>query len=241
VTSTEDDAMTTTGSVVIIGGTAGIGQEIARHYARRGRAVVVSGRDPDRAAAEAARIGDGVRCVGLDLTRPETIADSLSSVEDVAYLVLAAIERDHNTVQAYDLVSALRLVTLKIVGYTEVVHALAPRFTTDAAIVLFGGMAKDRPYAGSTTVSSVNGAVTGMVRTLAVELAPVRVNAVHPGIVGDSPYWTGKEAALDAVRARTPTGRLVAMRDVVDAVVLLLENRSLNGVDLPVDGGWMLL
>ena len=106
--------------------------------------------------------------------------------------------------------------------------------------MLFGGLAKERPYPGSTTVSTVNGGVSGLVHTLAVELAPVRVNALHPGIVGDSPFWSGKDAATAAVRDRTPTGRNVAMADIVDAVDFLLRNRSVNGVDLFVDGGWLL-
>ena len=80
----------------------------------------------------------------------------------------------------------------KLVGYTETIHVLCPRFTPDASIVLFGGLAKERPYPGSTTVTTVNGGVNNMIKTLAVELAPVRVNAVHPGIVGDSPAWSGK-------------------------------------------------
>jgi NAD(P)-dependent dehydrogenase (short-subunit alcohol dehydrogenase family) len=80
-----------------------------------------------------------------------------------------------------------------------------------------------------------------MVNGLASELAPVRVNAIHPGIVGDSPYWSAKPAAvLDAVRNRVPTGRLVAMSDVVHAVVFLLENPSVNAANLPVDGGTLL-
>ena len=65
----------------------------------------------------------------------------------------------------------------------------APRMHDDTSVLLFGGLAKEKPYPGSTTVTSVNGAVTTMVRTLAIELAPVRVNAIHPGIVGDSPTW----------------------------------------------------
>jgi NAD(P)-dependent dehydrogenase (short-subunit alcohol dehydrogenase family) len=233
--------MPETGRVVIIGGTSGIGREIARHYADRGRDVVVSGRDATAAAAAAAEIGDRVQGIGLDLARPEEIAGRLSPLGQVGQLVLAAIDRDQNSVREYDVEHARRLVTLKLVGYTEVVHALVSRFSPDSSIVLFGGVAKDRPYPGSTTVSSVNGAVTSMVRTLAVELAPIRVNAIHPGIVGDSPFWVGKEAALEAIRTRTPTGRLVAMHDVVHAVVFLLENRSTNGVNLSVDGGWLLL
>jgi NAD(P)-dependent dehydrogenase (short-subunit alcohol dehydrogenase family) len=119
---------------------------------------------------------------------------------------------------------------------------LAPRLGRDSSVVLFGGLAKDRPYAGSTTVTTVNGGVTGLIRTLAVELAPVRFNAVHPGVVGDSPYWSAKpKAVLEGIRSRTPTGRLVTMRDVVGAVVFLLENASMNGVNLRVDDGWLLL
>ena len=114
---------------------------------------------------------------------------TLPAVGDVESLVLAAIDRDTNSVREYDIDAAVRLVTLKLVGYTEVVHALLPRLTDDAAILVFGGLARDRPYPGSTTVTTVNGGVKSMVRALVIELAPRRVNAIHPAIVGDSPQW----------------------------------------------------
>jgi NAD(P)-dependent dehydrogenase (short-subunit alcohol dehydrogenase family) len=155
--------------------------------------------------------------------------------------VLAAIERDSNSVRAYDIQGALRLATLKLVGYTEVIHRLCGRMHDDSSVLLFGGLAKDRPYPGSTTVTSVNGAVTTMVRTLATELAPVRVNALHPGIVGDSPAWVDAAQMLADVKQRTPTGRLVTMEEITDAAVFLLENPAVNGVNLPVDGGWVML
>jgi NAD(P)-dependent dehydrogenase (short-subunit alcohol dehydrogenase family) len=133
-------------------------------------------------------------------------------------------------------------VTLKLVGYTETVHALLPRLHEDSSIVLFGGLARDMPYKTSTTVTTVNYGVTGLMHTLAVELAPIRVNAVHPGVVGDSPYWVERPGPVrERWRARTPTGRLATMTDVADAVVFLLENRSVNAVDLRVDGGILLL
>jgi NAD(P)-dependent dehydrogenase (short-subunit alcohol dehydrogenase family) len=153
-------------------------------------------------------------------------------------LVLTAIERDVNTVADYDIDRALRLVTLKLVGYTEVVHALRSRIAPDGAIVLFGGLAKERPYPGSTTVSTVNGAVAGLLNTLVVELAPIRVNVIHPGFVGDSPYWRDRD--LSHVIARTPCGQLARMTDIVDATAFLLGNRAVNGVSLNVDGGWLL-
>lgn len=233
--------MTEHGSVVVVGGTSGIGREIARAFAERGRDVVLTGRDADRAGAIAAEIGGSTRGLALDLASPELVAGALADVGPVEHLVLAAIERDENSARAYDVARATRLVTLKLVGYTEVVHALVPRFTEGASVVLFGGLARERPYPGSTTITTVNGGVSALVRTLAVELAPVRFNAIHPGIVGDSPAWSGKPAAvLDGVRARTPGGRLAAMEDVVGAVLFLLENRAVNGINLDVDGGWLL-
>ncbi|MCW6005421.1 SDR family oxidoreductase [Micromonospora sp. CPCC 205371] len=223
-------------TVVVVGGTSGIGLEVARYFAGAGDDVVLTGRDAGGADEIAKEIG--ARAAALELAEPEGIAAALASVERVDHLVLAAIDRDHNTAADYAIDRAMRLVTLKLVGYTEVVHVLLPKMHADSSIVLFGGQALQRPYPGSTTVSTVNGGVTGLVHTLACELAPIRVNGIHPGIVGDSPYWTGKP--LDAVVSRTPTGRLPTMADVRDAVVFLLRNSSVNGVNLPVDGGWLL-
>ena len=143
-----------------------------------------------------------------------------------------------NTVKDYDISRAIRLVTLKLIGYTEVVHALLDRLGEDSSVLLFGGMAKDRPYPGSTTVTTVNGGVVGLTRTLVEELKPIRVNSLHPGIVGDSPYWAEKPAAIANYTAQTPTGRLATMADIVDAAAFLLENPAMNGTDLMVDGGW---
>lgn len=231
--------MAAEGSVVVIGGNRGIGREIAQHYADNGREVVITCTDAGRAAAAAAEIGGRTTGVALDLTRPDEIRDALAPVGPVTYLVVGAVDRDENTVRDYSIERAIHLVMLKLVGYTEVVHALTDRLGDGSSIVLFGGLAKDRPYPGSTTVSTVNGGVVGMVVTLATELAPVRVNAIHPGIVGDSPYWKGK--SLDHILARTPTKRLVGMADIVDAVRFLLENPSVNAIDLRVDGGWMIM
>jgi NAD(P)-dependent dehydrogenase (short-subunit alcohol dehydrogenase family) len=228
-----------TGSVLVVGGTQGLGRELAQSYADEGRDVVVTGRDQGRAESAAKEIGGSTRGIGFDLAEPHTIADALTDVDDVDYVVLAAIERDANSVADYDLAGALRLVTLKVVGYTEVIHALLPRLRPDAAILIFGGLARDRPYPGSTTVTTVNGAVTSLVRTLVVELAPRRVNALHPAIVGDSPQWIDMPPERrEALEQRTPIGRLVTMDEVVGASRFLLENQAVNGINLAVDGGW---
>ena len=230
------------GAIVIIGGTSGIGRAIAERYAARGRTVVVACRDAGRAQAIAGEIGGETTGIAVDLANPAGIATQLGGVRDVQHLVLSAIDRDDNRTREYNLEGAQRLVTMKLVGYTEAIHVLLPAMREHASIVLFGGLAKDRPYPGSTTVSTVNGGVTGMVHTLATEVAPIRVNALHPGIVGDSPNWEGKPpAVLEAVRVRTPLGRLVTMSEVADATAFLLENGAVNGVNLAVDGGWLLM
>jgi NAD(P)-dependent dehydrogenase (short-subunit alcohol dehydrogenase family) len=227
------------GVVLVVGGTGGIGREVARHYSDQGGSVIITGRDAEKAESIASEIGESVSGIGFDLAEPETIADALADVGPVSRLVLCAIARDNNPVKDYTIEGAIYLATMKLVGYTETVATLVDRFSDDTSVVLYGGRAKDRPYPGSTTVTTVNGGVSSLIRTLAIELAPVRFNAIHPGIVGDSPFWEGKE--LDAVIERTPTGRLATMEEIVDATVFLLENRAMNGENLHVDGGWMLM
>lgn len=229
------------GTTVIIGGTQGLGRRLAERFAERGERVVITGRERTRADEVAREIGGETTGAALDLTAPADIAAALGPLEAVDHVVLAAIERDANTIRDYDIERALRLATLKLVGYTEVLHCLHSRMHDATSVLLFGGQARERPYPGSTTVTTVNGAVTSMVRTFATELAPVRVNAIHPGIVGDSPAWENAAEMLERTKARTPTGRLATMDDVADAALFLLENRAVNGVNLAVDAGWLLL
>lgn len=230
-------------TILVVGATSGIGLELARDIVARGDRVVITGRDRARTEEVAASIGERAGAIALDISEPEAIAEQLAPLGAVHGLVLAAIERDANTVRDYDIARARRLVTLKLIGYTEVVHALLDRLepSRETGIVLFGGRAKDAPYPGSTTVSTINGGVDGLVRTLALELAPMRVNAIHPGIVGDSPFWASKpDGVLDGYTSRTPGGELATMADIVDATQFLLRNQGVSGTSLYVDRGWRL-
>jgi NAD(P)-dependent dehydrogenase (short-subunit alcohol dehydrogenase family) len=230
----------TDGAVVVVGGTSGLGKEVARHYVRADREVVITGRDPTRGSSVAAELGGKTTELAFDLSLPKEIAPALEGVGDVSRLVLAGVHRDLNTMREYDVDAAVALVTLKLVGYTEVVHALLDRLHDDSSILIFGGLAKERPYPGSMTVTTINHGVDGLVRSLTSELKPIRVNALHPGIVEDSPFWAGKTEALDAHRARTTTGRLVQMQEVVNVAILMLENPSVAGAEFRVDAGWSL-
>jgi NAD(P)-dependent dehydrogenase (short-subunit alcohol dehydrogenase family) len=226
-------------TAVVVGGSNGLGRVIAQRMADRGDTVVITSRDKAKAQTVAAEIGGATTGLALDLSEPETIEAALAEIGEVDHLVITAIEQFGQTLDTFDITAAVRSVTVKLVGYTETVRVLRGRFRPDASVVLFGGLAKDRPYPGSTMVTTFNGGISGLTRTLAKEIAPFRVNAVHPGVVGDSPRWVDVAANHPAV-PRTPIGRLVSMDEVADTVEFLLRNGGINGIDLSVDGGFLL-
>jgi NAD(P)-dependent dehydrogenase (short-subunit alcohol dehydrogenase family) len=211
---------------------------IALRLAKRGDDVIITSRDSARADSAARQIGPTARGLSLDLSQPDTIAAALVDIPGVDALVITAVEQGLNSLREFDIARAIKSVTDKLVGYTETVRVLHDRFSPQASVVLFGGFAKERPYPGSTVVTAFNGGITGLVKTLAVEIAPHRVNAVHPGIVGDSPKW--RDTPDHPHLPRTPIGRLVTMAEVVDATEFLLCNTGVNAHGLIVDGGLLV-
>jgi NAD(P)-dependent dehydrogenase (short-subunit alcohol dehydrogenase family) len=223
---------------IVIGGSGGLGRVIAQRFADRGDSVVVTSRDKARAEATADEIGGGARGMALDLSQPDTIAHAVSGITEVDQLVITAMDPVPNSLADFDLTDAVRVVTIKLVGYAETVRALRDRFNPAASVVLFGGLARERPYPGSTMVTTFNAGLSGLVKTLAAEIAPHRVNALHPGVIGDSPKW--RDVLDHPHLRRTPTGRLVTMAEIADATDFLLRNAGMNAHDLNVDGGMLI-
>ena len=240
--------MTTTNkpNVLVIGGTGGIGFAIAKFYADRGSKVVITGRDAERTAGVAKEVGGDTRGIGLDVAEPERVEEALKSIEHIDYLALVAVERDYNSAREYDIARARRIVTMKLIGYTEAAHSLYPRMGAGASAVLFGGLASERPYPGSTSITTVNGAVSSLIRTLAVELAPekIRVNCINPALA-ETPLLATFLGGQDTpeVRARflpsIPIGRLGRPADVANAALFFADPAAefVTGVCLEVDGG----
>jgi NAD(P)-dependent dehydrogenase (short-subunit alcohol dehydrogenase family) len=227
-----------TSNALVIGGSSGLGKEVARTLASQGASVTVSGRTIETGQRAADDIGLGASAIALDLTDPKSISRALVGIGPIDNLVIASIERGANSIAEYDIDAAIRLVTMKLVGYAEVIRTLRDRLSPTSSIVLFGGLSLMRPYPGSNVVSTVNGGITGLVHTLACELAPIRINAVHPGVIGGSPYWADSDNSH--IVSRTPIGRSVTMEEIVHSVMFLLDNTGVNGVNLAVDGGWLL-
>lgn len=234
--------MSQNGEAVVVGGTGGIGRAIAEALVARGDSAVIVGRDLDRATTVATEIGPACRGLALDVGDAAGCVSALADVGDITHVVLTAIEVNSNTLESFDVAAANRLAAIKLTGYTAVIAALAPRLRSTGSVLLFGGNSKDKPFPGSTTVTAVNGAIAALTRALVVELAPRRVNALHPGIVADSPAWREQPTEFfDFVRESTPTKELVEMVDVVEASLFLLDSRAISGVNLSVDGGASLV
>jgi NAD(P)-dependent dehydrogenase (short-subunit alcohol dehydrogenase family) len=149
---------------VIVGGSSGLGRFIAGRFAERGDEVIITSRDAARAREVAAEIGGTTRGLAVTLAQPATIAANLADIDEVDNLVLTAFAPTPVTLHDFDITAAVAAITVKLVGYTEVVRCLHSRLSDDAAVVLFGGLAKDRPYPGSTMVTTHNAGISGLVK-----------------------------------------------------------------------------
>jgi NAD(P)-dependent dehydrogenase (short-subunit alcohol dehydrogenase family) len=232
--------------IAVIGGTSALGLAIAKAAHALGCKVTIGGRGRDRAAEIAKSIGPGVTGVHIDLEDSALIQAALREGPPLDHLVITSIMRLNTIVKDFAVAEAERLARIKLVGYIEAVSAALPRLKPTSSIVLFAGVSKSNPYPGSTMISVVNGGIVGMTKTMAVELAPIRVNCISPGLVLDSPTWDnilaqGPNPVVDAMTAKTPTRRLAMTEDVIQGVFSLLDNKAVNGIDLELDGGIQLV
>ncbi|MEV0894686.1 SDR family oxidoreductase [Promicromonospora sp. NPDC050262] len=225
--------------VLVIGGARALGAAVARRAAADGYEVVVGARD--LAAAEALAHEIGATAVRVDLQDETTMAAAAARLTDgIDHVVttgsaphdVRAAELDHD-----QLVAAF---TAKVIGPMLVAKHLGPVLRPNGSIVLFSGVVGWRPGPGSLVKGVTNGAVEHLARHLAADLAPVRVNAVSPGVV-DSGAWDrlgeGKAGLLSRSAAGTLVGRHGEADDVVDAVMWLLRAGFVSGETIHVEGG----
>jgi NAD(P)-dependent dehydrogenase (short-subunit alcohol dehydrogenase family) len=232
--------------VVVIGGTSGIGLPLARAARALGCTLTIAGRGVERASEIAKSMGPGVTGCHLDLEDVASIRTGMTDGPTVDHLVLVPIYSLATSVKDFNVDEANRHLHIKLTGYIETVRTVLPRLKPTSTIVLFGGLAKERPYPTSTMITVANAGIIGAMKTLAVELASIRVNSVSSGLVGDSPKWDaivkeGENHVVKAMAARTPTHRFTTTNDVIHAVFFLLDNLAVNGLDVTLDGGIQLV
>ena len=148
-------------------------------------------------------------------------------------------------VSALDLIAAQRVVDSKLYGPLLLAKHGAPKLAATGSITVVSGIAAYRPAPRGAVVAAINAALEGLVRALALELAPIRVNAVSPGWI-DTPIWTSvagdkKDEVMGAMAKRLPVGRIGRPDDVADAIVFLMGNTFTTGSVLHVEGGHRLI
>ncbi|MFB7717449.1 SDR family oxidoreductase [Nocardia sp. NPDC056100] len=230
--------------VVVLGGTSGIGFAVAAEAAEQGaRVTVVSSRDESvkRALAE---LPSGATGLVADLGDTARIGELFEEIGPFDHLVYTAGEALLLSPLAdLDIAAARKFFELRYFGVVAAVQAAASRVRPGGSITLTTGTASPRPVPGSTVPSSLCGAIEALTRALAVELAPIRVNAVMPGVVR-SPLWALPEEVLaDFYRdtaANTPLGRVGEVRDIARAFLFLLEQPHATGSIVTLDGGAVL-
>jgi NAD(P)-dependent dehydrogenase (short-subunit alcohol dehydrogenase family) len=224
--------------VVVLGGSSGIGYATAAAATARGASVVIVSRSAERAAA---RLGAQGRAA--DLTDPDAVATVLAGLGVIDHLVYTAGEAlSLMPLAGFDLGRAHGFFELRYFGALSAVRAALPRLRPGGSITLTTGTAGDRPTPGWSVAASICGAVESLTKALAVELAPIRVNAVKPGVTR-SPMW-GAGEAVDQLYAETakvvPLGRPGEVTDVAEAIVYLMAQSYTTGAILPVEGGALL-
>lgn len=217
----------------MIGGSSGIGLATARLCADKGWQVVIASRDPSRADVNAEKHV-------LDITDAAASRALMDELGPLDHLVCTPSARASGPVRELDLDAARHAFETKLWGPLAAIQAADVR----ESIVLVSGVFAWNPTPGAASTAAVNGAVEALVRALAVELAPVRVNAACPGII-DTPTWAGladdqRSAMYERLSGSLPARRVGAAEDVAHVIWLLLTNAFVTGTALPVDGGHRL-
>jgi NAD(P)-dependent dehydrogenase (short-subunit alcohol dehydrogenase family) len=222
---------------VIMGGTSGIGLAAAERLAGSGMDVTVTGRDPAKLAAVNGTVAAAEQLDGTDRDAVAAFFDRLGSFE---HLVLAFSPGavGFGPLREIEIDDFEAAFTGKLFAY---VHAIRHAQVTGSITMISAASAR-AAIPGSAALAGVNGAIERIVSPLAAELAPVRVNAVSPGVV-DTPWWSflpdeQRQAQFEAAANGVPAGRIGTPADVAEGIGYLVHASLVTGTILPIDGGF---
>lgn len=232
--------------VVVVGGTSGIGLATARAAAERGaRVAVVSARQASvQRALE--QLPPGATGHAVDVRDTGALESVLDRIGDLDHLVYTSGESLALTpIAELDVAAARTFFEVRFFGALSAVRAAAPRLARNGSITLTGGSAGQRPGPGWAVAASICGAMEALTRELALELAPVRVNLVRPGVV-ESPLWSGMSEAEQArlfadIAATVPVGHTGQVEEIALAYLYCMEQTYATGSIVSVDGGALLV
>jgi NAD(P)-dependent dehydrogenase (short-subunit alcohol dehydrogenase family) len=229
-------------SVIVVGGTSGMGLAIARLAKSRGASVTVASRSSDKVAAVATELG----AVGkpIDTSDEASVRDFFAAVGPVDHLIVTGSSVRTGTLKDAPLEDGEFTFRSKFFG--PYLCAKYAQMNPNGSITLFSGILSRRPGQNDAVLAGVNAAVEAMGRALARDLAPVRVNTISPGMTrGTGAYLSMPEAAREgmysAIAGKLPVGHVGTSEDIAEATLMLMTNRFITGVTLDVDGGGVLV
>ncbi|MBZ9906013.1 SDR family oxidoreductase [Mesorhizobium sp. BR115XR7A] len=235
--------------ILIVGGGSGMGLALARRCLAAGAEVIIAGRGENRLRQAREALGNpaGLGMATVDIAREDQVGALFAGIGGLDHIVSTAadIEGAYRLLPELDLEAAQRVVDSKLFGPLLLAKHGAPRLAVAGSMTFVSGIAAYRPAARGSVVAAVNAALEGLVRALAIELAPLRVNAVSPGWV-DTNIWAQvagdrKAETLVAMAERLPVGRIGQPEDIADAIAFLVGNGFATGTTLHVEGGHRLV
>ncbi|MDN7893541.1 SDR family oxidoreductase [Burkholderia cepacia] len=225
--------------VLVVGGSSGIGEATARAFAEAGATVTIASRDAAKLAASKDRIGYGVSTGVMDITDDASVRAFLDSAGEFDHVVVSAAQTATGPVRGLELDDAYAAMDSKFWGAYRIARAV--RIRQGGSLTFVSGFLSVRPSKNSVLQGAINAALESLARGLALELAPVRVNTVSPGLIA-TPLWSkidaeARDRMYEGAAARLPAGRVGQPEDVANAVLYLASTPYATGSTVLVDGG----
>ncbi|HEV7668579.1 MAG TPA: SDR family oxidoreductase [Thermoanaerobaculia bacterium] len=232
--------------VVIVGAGSGIGRSLASAASEAGATVVLAGRRKETLDFTGALLRGPWQSYPLDAAAEEGVAAFFQAVGRFDHLVSTASQGIAGPIAKLDAEAIGRAFTAKLWAPIFLVKHGAPWIAADGSFTFFSGIRAARPAAGTSITSLVNGGLEAFARAMAVELGPVRVNVISPGIVDSGPFWErlgpeGREKLFTDFAQKSPARRVGQPEDIAAAALFAIANPFLTGTVLAVDGGGLLM
>jgi NAD(P)-dependent dehydrogenase (short-subunit alcohol dehydrogenase family) len=232
--------------IVIAGGTSGIGFAVAEAAAQAGAEVIIASSNPERVTAALGRLPQGTRGEALDFTDEAQVSAFFSRVGAFDHLVYTAGESLLlQNLADLSIEAGQQAFEVRYWGALRAVKYGAPLIRSGGSITLTSGVASSRPLPAWTIPASILGAIESLTRTLAVELAPLRVNAVAPGVLRtalwDNMSEADREGLYDYIAEKMPVRRVGEASDVAQTYLYLMQQGFSTGQVVVVDGGHVLV
>ncbi|MEJ9226777.1 MULTISPECIES: SDR family oxidoreductase [Priestia] len=230
--------------IVIIGGSSGIGFESAKQVIAQGAEVIIASRSKNKLQNAKEQLGARATAFTLDTTQEQQVQSFFEKVGQFDHLVVSAAETSSGSFLDTNTIQARQLFENKFWGQYYAAKYGAPKVLPHGSIILFSGVVAYKSMVGSSMLGAVNAAVSNLAQTLALELAPIRVNIISPGII-DTPSRNKMPEEIRnhfyaTMGNKLPVKRIGRAEDVAQSVLYLLQNSFVTGTVLHVEGGHIL-